>query len=291
MEIEINGVTKRYGSKQALKGITLKLTNGVTGLLGPNGAGKSTLMRILATIEKPTSGTVLYNGKDTAKKPKLLRQELGFLPQDFGVYPNMNAVEFLDYMAALSRLNVKQARKRIDELLVSLHLDDAKKRPLGTYSGGMKQRVGIAQALLNDPSVLIVDEPTVGLDPEERIQFRNILASLSENRIILLSTHIVTDVESIAPTIAIMREGNLLRYDTPENLVKEVDGMVWSCVIPSQELPEMQRRFVISDSAQRVDGIHIRAISKEQPSLNAARIQPALEDAYMFTSGHKESAV
>ena len=288
--IEINGVTKVYGAKQALTDISLKLDSGVTGLLGPNGAGKSTLMRLLATIEKPTAGTVLYNGKDIAKKPKPLRQELGYLPQDFGVYPNMNAVEFLEYMAALSRLDMRQARKRIDELLTSLHLDDAKKRPLGTYSGGMKQRVGIAQSLLNAPAVLIADEPTVGLDPEERIQFRNILAPLADNRIILLSTHIVTDVESIAPMIAIMREGSLLRYDTPENLIKEVDGMVWSCVIPSAKLPEMQKRFVISGSAQRADGIHIRVISKEQPTLDAVHVQPALEDAYMFTSGHKEGA-
>lgn len=290
MELEINHVSKVYGTKQILSDITFRMQNGVTGLLGPNGAGKSTLMRLLSTIEKPTAGAILYNGQDVAKKPNQLRQELGYLPQDFGVYANMNPVEFLEYMAALSRLPMKQARKRIDELLAILHLDDARKRPLGTFSGGMKQRVGIAQSLLNDPAVLIVDEPTVGLDPEERIQFRNLLASLSADRIILLSTHIVTDVESIAPCIAIMREGRLLKYSTPESLIKEVDGMVWGCVVSSSKLTELQRHLVISSSIQRSDGIHIRVVSAEQPSLDATPLPPTLEDAYLFTATPKGGA-
>lgn len=288
MELEINQVTKVYGSKQVLSDITFRMQNGVTGLLGPNGAGKSTLMRLLSTIENPTAGIILYNGQDIARKPNRLRRKLGYLPQDFGVYTNMNPVEFLEYMAALSRLPMKQARKRIDELLSLLHLENDKKRLLGTFSGGMKQRVGIAQSLLNDPAVLIVDEPTVGLDPEERIQFRNLLAALSADRIILLSTHIVTDVESIAPQIAIMRDGRLLRYDTPESLIKEVDGMVWSCVVPSSKLPELQRHLVISSSIQQSDGIHIRVVSAKQPSLDATPVPPALEDAYLFTSAKRE---
>ncbi len=283
--IIIKNVTKSYGSKQILKNLSFELENGVTGLLGPNGAGKSTLMRLLATIEKPTSGKITFNGQDTVKNPNLLRQRLGYLPQDFGVYPNMNAVEFLEYMAALSRLDMKKARVRIHELLSAFHLDDAKKRPLGDYSGGMKQRVGIAQSLLNDPDVLIVDEPTVGLDPEERIQFRNIIASLSSDRIILLSTHIVTDVESIAPKIAIMRDGQFLKYDTPENLIKGVDGMVWNCVVPTSKFQELQKSCVVSGSVQRGDGMHVRVISKDKPSINASIVQPTLEDAYMFTSG------
>jgi len=284
MKLEINQITKKYGSKLALNDVTLQLENGITGLLGPNGAGKSTLMRLLATIEKPTEGSILYNGQDIAKKPNQIRQELGYLPQDFGVYSNMNPVAFLEYMAALSQLPMKQARKRIDELLTILHLDDARKRPLGTFSGGMKQRVGIAQSLLNDPAVLIVDEPTVGLDPEERIGFRNLLASLSADRIILLSTHIVTDLESIAPHIAIIREGCLLKYDAPENLIKEVEGMVWNCVVPSSKLPELQKHLLISSSIQRSDGIHIRVVSKEQPGIDANLTAPTLEDAYLFTS-------
>jgi len=290
MELEIKHIIKKYGAKQALNDVTLYLQNGITGLLGPNGAGKSTLMRLLSTIEKPTAGSILYNGQDICKKPNLLRQELGYLPQDFGVYTNMNPVEFLEYMAALSRLPMKQAHRRIDELLTILHLDDARKRPLGTFSGGMKQRVGIAQSLLNDPAVLIVDEPTVGLDPEERIGFRNLLSSLSADRIILLSTHIVTDVESIAPQIAIIREGCLLKYDTPENLMKEVDGMVWSLVVPSSKLSELQKHLIISSSIGRSDGIHIRVVSAKQPSLDAAPAPPTLEDAYLFTAALKGGA-
>lgn len=291
MALEINHITKKYGDKKALNDVTLRLQNGITGLLGPNGAGKSTLMRLLSTIEKPTAGSILYKGQDISRKPNLLRQELGYLPQDFGVYTNMNPVEFLEYMAALSRLPMKQAQKRIDELLTALHLDDARKRSLGTFSGGMKQRVGIAQALLNDPAVLIVDEPTVGLDPEERIGFRNLLASLSADRIILLSTHIVTDVESIAPQIAIIREGCLLKYDTPENLIKEVEGMVWSLVVPSLKLSELQKHLIISSSIGRSDGIHIRVVSARQPSLDATLTPPTLEDAYLFTAALKGAAV
>jgi len=290
MELEIKHIIKKYGAKQALNDVTLYLQNGITGLLGPNGAGKSTLMRLLSTIEKPTAGSILYNGQDICKKPNLLRQELGYLPQDFGVYTNMNPVEFLEYMAALSRLPMKQARRRIDELLTILHLNDARKRPLGTFSGGMKQRVGIAQSLLNDPAVLIVDEPTVGLDPEERMGFRNLLSSLSADRIILLSTHIVTDVESIAPQIAIIREGCLLKYDTPENLMKEVEGMVWSLVVPSSKLSELQKHLIISSSIGRSDGIHIRVVSAKQPSLDAAPAPPTLEDAYLFTAALKGGA-
>lgn len=290
MELEIKHIIKKYGAKQALNDVTLYLQNGITGLLGPNGAGKSTLMRLLSTIEKPTAGSILYNGQDICKKPNLLRQELGYLPQDFGVYTNMNPVEFLEYMAALSRLPMKQARRRIDELLTILHLNDARKRPLGTFSGGMKQRVGIAQSLLNDPAVLIVDEPTVGLDPEERMGFRNLLSSLSADRIILLSTHIVTDVESIAPQIAIIREGCLLKYDTPENLMKEVDGMVWSLVVPSSKLSELQKHLIIISSIGRSDGIHIRVVSAKQPSLDAAPVPPTLEDAYLFTAALKGGA-
>ena len=195
MNLTLNNISKNYGSKKALQNINFSFTTGVTGLLGPNGAGKSTLMRLMSTVDVPTEGEILFNGNNIHKRPDDLRMVLGYLPQDFGVYPNMNAKEFLEYMAAMKNLNMKSARKRIDDLLEVLHLSQASKRMLSGYSGGMKQRVGIAQALLNDPDVLIIDEPTVGLDPEERIQFRNLLSSLSENKIIILSTHIVTDIE------------------------------------------------------------------------------------------------
>jgi ABC-2 type transport system ATP-binding protein len=195
MQLIIENLGKQYRQNfWGLRNFSLAVQDGILGLLGPNGAGKSTLMRILATITRPTEGTILWNGADVSKTPDSLRSVLGYLPQDFGVYPNLNAVEFLEYMAAIRGLNANSARKRINELLQLVNLVEAAKRPLGGYSGGMKQRVGIAQALLNDPQLLIVDEPTVGLDPEERVRFRNLLSDLSCQRIVLLSTHIVSDV-------------------------------------------------------------------------------------------------
>jgi ABC-type multidrug transport system ATPase subunit len=195
MQLMIKDVGKQYRRDfWGLRDFTLDLSPGVLGLLGPNGAGKSTLMRILATITKPTTGQVTWCGTDIAHSPDGLREVLGYLPQDFGIYPNLNAVEFLDYLAAMKGLDARASRQRIDELLQVVNLVDAAKRPLGGYSGGMKQRVGIAQALLNDPQLLIVDEPTAGLDPEERVRFRNLLSDLAGNRIVILSTHIVSDV-------------------------------------------------------------------------------------------------
>ena len=197
MQLSIENVSKRYGSGNwALRNFTLQLKPGVLGLLGPNGAGKTTLMSILATITRATEGRVTWNGSDLATDPDALRSTLGYLPQDFGVYPNLNAVEFLEYLAAVKGLGAAAAKRRIDELLDLVNLTDVRKRALGGYSGGMKQRVGIAQALINDPQLLIVDEPTAGLDPEERVRFRNLLSELSGERIIILSTHIVSDVES-----------------------------------------------------------------------------------------------
>lgn len=287
MELIINNVSKQYGTKGALNKVSFTFNSGVTGLLGPNGAGKSTLMRMLATIEKPTSGEIHYNGIDITKKPNELRNSLGYLPQNFGVYPNMNPVEFLEYMAALKNLSVKSSRKRIDELLEVLHLAHTRKQLLGGFSGGMRQRVGIAQALLNDPSVLIVDEPTVGLDPEERIQFRNLLSSLALNKIIILSTHIVTDVESIAPQIAIMSGGELIAYTTPEQLLQNVEGKVWNCIIPTHKLLDMQSKYMISSSMQKSDGIHAHIVSDTRPSLDSTLLQPSLEDAYLWATNKK----
>jgi ABC-type multidrug transport system ATPase subunit len=284
MKLEIQNVSKSYGSKQALKSISFKFENGVTGLLGPNGAGKSTLMQILATVDTPTTGTILYNGVNIIKQPGAIRKDLGYLPQYFGVYPNMTPVEFLEYMAAMKSLNMRSAKKRILELLEVLNLADVRKRQVGGFSGGMMQRVGIAQALLNDPAVLIVDEPTVGLDPEERIQFRNLLSSLSANRIIIFSTHIVTDIESIAPNIALMSKGTLAVFTTPERMVEQVNGKVWGCMVKADDLPKMQNKFIISNAIQRNDGIYVRIISDKQPSINASTIQPSLEDAYLFAT-------
>ena len=208
MKLKISQLGKQYRRDfWGLKDFSLEVQPGVLGLLGPNGAGKSTFMRMLATITKPSAGTITWDGTDIAKSPDTLRAVLGYLPQDFGIYPNLNAVEFLEYMAAIKGLDASSARRRIDELLQVVNLVEAARRPLGGYSGGMKQRVGIAQALLNDPQLLIVDEPTVGLDPEERVRFRNLLSDLSGERIVILSTHIVSDVEATATRIALVNNG------------------------------------------------------------------------------------
>jgi len=219
MQLAIRNVGKLYqGRVRALDDFSLDVGPGVLGLLGPNGAGKSTLMRILATITRPTTGTVTWDGEDIVARPEPLRAVLGYLPQDFGVYPHLNAIEFLEYLAAVKRVPRAVAAKRIPELLALVNLVEARKRPLGSYSGGMKQRVGIAQALLNDPRLLIVDEPTVGLDPVERLRFRTLLGELARDRIVLLSTHIVSDLESTATRVALIDRGRLVADGTPEEL-------------------------------------------------------------------------
>lgn len=282
MELTIDSVSKRYkGGVWGLRDFSLELGPGVLGLIGPNGAGKSTLMRILATITKPTEGVVTWNGSNIVKSPDKVRAVVGYLPQDFGVYPNLNAVEFLEYMAAIKGVGGRDARQRIGELLQVVNLTEARTRPLGEYSGGMKQRVGIAQALLNDPQLLIVDEPTAGLDPEERVRFRNLIADLSGERIIILSTHIVSDVEAAATEIALINKGNLLVHTPPETLLQAVEGKVWEWVISSTELQNARAQFLISSALRRSDGVHVRVVSETPPGPDARAATPTLEDAYL----------
>ena len=279
--IETHNLSKAYKGVQALQDFNLKLTPGILGLLGPNGAGKSTLMHMLATITTPTTGTILWNGRDVVKDPEPLRSVLGYLPQDFGVYPNLSAQEFLEYMAAIKGMSGNKARQKISALLDLVNLRDAARRPLGGYSGGMRQRVGIAQALLNDPQLLIVDEPTVGLDPEERVRFRNLLSDLSGERIVILSTHIVSDVESTATDIAIIHKGHLKVRTHPEQLLKQMDGCVWEWMATSQELPALKQQFLISGTMRRMDGIEVRVASEARPCPEAKQVTPNLEDVYL----------
>ena len=283
MKFVINSVSKLYkGNVWGLRDFSLTLEPGVLAIVGPNGAGKSTLMRILATVTKPTEGTVTWNDTDIAQSPNDLRAVLGYLPQDFGIYPNLNAVEFLDYMAALKGLDARTARKRIQELLHIVNIFNVRKRPLSGYSGGMKQRVGIAQALLNDPQLLIVDEPTAGLDPEERVRFRNLLSDLAGERIVILSTHIVSDAEAVATEIAIIHRGRLLEHGAPEKLLQTVDGKVWQWVIPSADLTAVKQQYNISSTARRSDGVHVRVIDETLPHPDAQATIPTLEDAYLL---------
>jgi ABC-type multidrug transport system ATPase subunit len=284
MRLEIKGVGKQYRSDfWGLKDFSLNLESGVVGLLGENGAGKSTLMRIIATITEPTTGQIIWNGTDIKKDPNALRIELGYLPQDFGVYPNLNAVEFLEYMGSIKGVGKKQCRKRIDELLQLVNLADARKKPLGGYSGGMKQRIGIVQALINDPKVLIVDEPTVGLDPTERVRFRNLLSDLSGDRIVIFSTHIVSDVEATASKIAVMSEGRLLSYSDPQQLLKKVEGKVWEVLaLQDSELQHIRKHYIISSAIRGSKGIQVRIVSEKIPADDARNLEPTLEDAYLY---------
>jgi len=289
MKLSIQNLGKEYKRGfWGLKDFSIEIKPGILGLLGPNGAGKSTFMRMLATITKPTDGSIKWNDVDIVKSPDTLRDVLGYLPQDFGVYPNLNAVEFLEYMAAIKGLDAASAKKRIDELLQLVNLVDAAKRPLGGYSGGMKQRVGIAQALLNDPQLLIVDEPTVGLDPEERVRFRNLLSDLSGERIVILSTHIVSDVEATATHIALVNKGQLLREDAPENLLKELENKVWEWTVQSDDLPTLKQKHIVSGTIRRSDGVQVRVVSAEKTEAQAENASPNLEDAYLYFIGGKQ---
>ena len=289
MLLSIQSISKRYrGDRLALSDFSLDVRPGVLGLLGPNGAGKSTLMRIVATVTRPTSGRVLWNDVDAARDPDAIRRVLGYLPQDFGVYPNLTAHEFLEYLAAAKGLRSRAARVRIEELLQLVHLIDAAGRRLGDFSGGMRQRVGIAQALLNDPRLLIVDEPTGGLDPEERVRFRNLLTELAGERVVILSTHIVSDVEASATRIALIASGRLVEDSTPEGLLAAAQGSCWEWVGPSARFEEIKRAHLVSGTVRRGDGVHVRVVADQRPSPDAMPVAPTLEDAYLRSlSAHR----
>jgi ABC-type multidrug transport system ATPase subunit len=259
----------------------MSLGAGLVGLLGPNGAGKSSLMRIAATVTRPTTGRVLFNGTDVVARPDLLRRSLGYLPQDFGVYPHLSAREFLSYLAAVKGMPARAARARIGELLELLDLAGAGRRPLGKYSGGMLRRVGIAQALLADPRVLIVDEPTAGLDPEQRVVFRNLLADLAADRVVLLSTHIVSDVESVAADIAIMAGGRLRLRGSPQDLLRQAEGRVWETTVPPGAVARLREQYPVSKMVRAPAGVRVRLLAPAPPAPDAVPVPPDLEDAYL----------
>jgi ABC-type multidrug transport system ATPase subunit len=283
MRLTITNVSKRYkGDVWGLRDFSLDLSPGVLGLLGPNGAGKTTLMRIIATVTKATAGHIEWNGTDIGRHPNAIRADLGYLPQDVGVYPNLTAIEFLEYLAAAKGLGRRQAKQRIDELVTAVNLTDAARRPLSGFSGGMRQRVGIAQALLNNPRILIVDEPTAGLDPEERLRFRNLLSEMAGERIVILSTHVVSDVEAVATHIALINKGQLVHEAAPEELLAHARGKVWETTISSDELAKCKNEWLITGSVRRADGIHVRVVADSSPTPNASPATPTLEDGYMY---------
>ena len=284
MTLDIQNVTKRYSkNKYGLKDFSITIEKGILGLLGPNGAGKSTLLKMIATVNKPTTGIISLNKNNIVKDPNYMRKQLGFLPQDFGVYPNLNAYEFLTYMAAMKGVGGPNLKPRITQLLKGLNLLDTAKKPIGSYSGGMKQRVGIAQVLLNDPKIVIFDEPTVGLDPEERVRFRNLITDLANDCIVILSSHIVSDIDTIADTVAIMKEGQLVSFGNQEDIVKQVQNKVYETTIEKEDLAAFKAKHIVVSTSRKNNKLAIRYISNVSEGMSISK-EANLEDAYLYVT-------
>ena len=284
MALVIEHLGRRYGSRWAISDLSLACEGGMLGLVGPNGAGKTTLMRIIATLLPPTTGTVRWNGLDVGSDGQAIRARLGYLPQQFGVYPEFSARRFLRYLAALKRLARPHRNRRVDEVLELVNLETDADRRLSTYSGGMLQRVGIAQALLNDPDLLVVDEPTAGLDPSERVRFRTLLAGLTANRLVILSTHIVSDVEAVAGRLVVMRGGAVLADTSPEALVAAAAGSVWAVSVDTATAARLQATETVSGMVADGARVTVRIVNRTQPA-GAWPVEPTLEDAYLLTVG------
>ena len=288
--LELNGIEKRFGDRVAVQSTELCLENGVYGLLGENGAGKTTLMRMICGILKPDRGSVCCDGMDIRRMGREYRGLLGYLPQDFGYYGDFSVWRFLHYMAALKALPEHWAKQRMEELLELVDLKDCRKQKLRTCSGGMLKRVGIAQALLNEPEILVLDEPTAGLDPKERVRFRNIISSLGKNRIVLLSTHIVSDVDYIADQILIMRKGEIIRKGTQRQLAKEAGQIAWKCRVPEEEAEAYGEKFIVSNLRNCREGAKLRIVSERKPFPDAEGEEASLEDLYLYFTCQGEHA-
>lgn len=281
LNIEINNLTKKYRNNTALNNISLEIEEGMFGLLGPNGAGKTTLMRILTTLIKKSQGNIKINNIDIEDKSSI-RSIIGYLPQEFSIYPAMSVFEAMDYLALLSGMDNKRLRReRIDYLLDKVNLYNHKKTKVKALSGGMKRRLGIAQAIVHDPKIVIVDEPTAGLDPEERIRFRNLLRDFSEGRIVILSTHIVEDVEFTCENLAILNKGKILYKGSVKELLESAKGYVWSANIERDELDAIRESYPVISTVSEGSTIKLKLISKNNPIKNAVSVMPSIEDAYM----------
>lgn len=283
MELRLDRLTKQFGSAIAVDRLSATFTPGVYGLLGANGAGKTTLMRMICDVLKPTSGSVVWNGTPIERLGERYRSVLGYLPQDFGYYPDFSAHDFMLYLSALKGLDSKAAKRRSMELLDLVGLKSVAKRKVKTFSGGMKQRLGIAQAVINDPQVLVLDEPTAGLDPKERVRFRNLISALAQNKVVILSTHIVSDVEYIADEILIMRAGQIVASGTVEEILAQVAGVVWECAVTPHEADAMSARMAVGNVRYDHAGMAIvRIVSKTPPHGSAHLVEPTLEDVYLY---------
>lgn len=287
MKLELNDLTKKFGSFTAVNHMNLTMANGVYGLLGVNGAGKTTLMRMLCTLLKPTSGTIRYNGKDIFEMDSDYRKLLGYLPQEFGFYPEFTVQDYLLYVAALKGIRPAVAKKRVKELIAKVGLSKAANKKMKKLSGGMKRRAGIAQAMLNNPKILILDEPTAGLDPNERIRFRNLISELSVDRLVLLSTHIVSDIEYIANEIWLMKDGELMHKGTADELINDMPESVWECFIEKNMVSGFMEKYKISNIKAEPNGVLLRIISHGKPYTNAKRVEASLEDVFLYYFGEK----
>lgn len=282
MKLEFKNVTKQYGEVNAVNKVNCVMEKGIYGLLGVNGAGKTTLMRMLCTIVQPSEGQILWNGKDIWKLGGEYREVLGYLPQDFGYYPNYTAMEFLMYVAALKGIPKDMAKKRANELLEVVGLSNVANKKVKTFSGGMKQRVEIAQALLNNPGILILDEPTAGLDPKERVRFRNLLSEYAGDKIVILSTHIVSDVEAIADEVLLMKKGKFVLQGTVQKLTEKANGKVWELTVSPSEARKWQARTTVANLRHEGKDMVLRIVSDNMPSKQAVPCEATLEDLYLY---------
>jgi ABC-2 type transport system ATP-binding protein len=291
VRVEVKGLSKTYeGGVEALKPTDLSIGDGVFALLGPNGSGKTTFMRMLATLLEPTSGTATIDGHDIRNSRKAVRRLLGYLPQDFGLYPSLTVEEQLDYMALLSEMSARDERKEACERVIEqANLDSFRRRKVGTLSGGMRQRLGIAQALLTSPQLLIIDEPTSGLDPEERIRIRSLLAELGGDRVIILSTHIVADVEATADALVVLHFGHVRFTGTIGELLERTRGRVWEAGVSRQRLHDMKEQYIFTGVYRSGDSMRIRIVADEVVGADAHAVEPTLEDAYLDIMGLVES--
>lgn len=285
MKLSFENISKLYGDTVALQQIDLTLGSGVYGLLGPNGAGKTTLMRIMTDLLAPSTGRVLLDGQDIAVMGAAFRKKLGYLPQDFGVYPNFTAEQFLLYIARLKGLSKFEAKRQTDGLLHMVGLEDKKQKKLKGFSGGQRQRVGIAQALLGDPEILVLDEPTAGLDPEERIRFRGIISDLSQQKLVLLSTHIVSDLEAVANEIILLRKGVVLEMQKPASLLEQLNGQVWLVTVPAADEAALTKQYTCSNVMHTDGKSVIRLLSESAPRPDAVPTAPNMEDLYLYYFG------
>ena len=280
MELKISRVTKQFLEKIAVDRVSLSMKPGVYGLLGANGAGKTTLLRMICGVLTPDSGEISLDRFSV--KEEEYRNCLGYLPQKFGYYPNFTAWDFLMYMAALKGIPRNRAKVRIEELLEAVNLKGSEKKKIAAFSGGMKQRLGIAQALLNNPKLLVLDEPTAGLDPKERVKFRNMISRLGKERIVILSTHIVSDVEYIADEILLMKEGSILHKGSLPEILKPIEGKVWECRVNPSEEAQILEQYAVVNMREESQGTLLRVVGEESPSENAVSVEATLEDLYLY---------